>query len=175
MMKRMVILYDTREQDTPALHRRLEGFNCPSERQKLEYGDYSAKTVDDDGQTISMERQVAIERKMSLDELCQCFTSGRKRFEREFERAADDHAKIHMIVENGSYEDLFDGKYRSKMHPNALIASYIVWSIRYHIQLHFCKPETTGRLIYKILFYELKTFLENGGWDCHARLDQTGS
>ena len=31
MLENMVVLYDTREQDTPALHKRLEGLGCPYE------------------------------------------------------------------------------------------------------------------------------------------------
>lgn len=42
----MVILVDTREQDTPRLRLRLNKMECPYERQKLDFGDYSAKFPD---------------------------------------------------------------------------------------------------------------------------------
>lgn len=161
ILRNMVVVYDTREQNTPALRRRLKDFNR-SRRLKLDYGDYTAGYEDLDGTFVTLKDKVVIERKMSLDELCACFTSGRDRFQREFERAKADKAKIHMVVENGSYEKMFSGSYHSKFHPNAFIASYLAWSARYNIQLHFCKPETTGKLIYKILYYELKEVLEAG-------------
>lgn len=98
---------------------------------------------------------------MSLDELCTCFTSGRERFKREFERAKVDGARIHLIVENDNYEKLYNHKYRSKLLPQSFIASLLSWSMKYNIQLHFCKAETTGKLISDILHYELREFLLN--------------
>lgn len=161
MLESMVILYDTREQDTASLRRRLGGFNCPSKRFKLDYGDYSAEYINLQGQTISMANKVVIERKMNLDELCTCYTKSRERFKREFERAKIDGARVYLLVENDNFEKLFNGKYRSRLQPNSLIASFLAWSIRYNIHLHFCKEATTPQLIYKILYYELKEFLEN--------------
>lgn len=92
----MVILVDTREQDTPRLRLRLKKMECPYERQKLDFGDYSAKFRLPAGDWLDMSCRVAVERKMSLDELCQCYTRGRDRFTREFERAADALSLIHI-------------------------------------------------------------------------------
>ena len=85
----MVILVDTREQDTTSLRRRLELMNCPWERQKLDFGDYSAKCRLPNGEWLDLSPKVAVERKMSFDELCACFCRGRQRFTREFERARE--------------------------------------------------------------------------------------
>lgn len=160
MLSSMFILIDTREQETPSLKRRIAGMKCHTERKKLDYGDYSCAVIAPDGSVLSMERAFVVERKMNLDELCMCFTKGRRRFEREFARAARDHAKVHLLVEGGSYEKMFNGAYRSLMAPDALLASYLAWSERYNLQLHFCEAETTGKLIYKILYYALKNYLE---------------
>ena len=77
---------DTRERDPPALRARLAGLGRPWRREKLDFGDYSCEITTPDGETVSAARKVAVERKMSLDELCGCFTAGRDRFGREFER-----------------------------------------------------------------------------------------
>ena len=45
----MVILVDTREQDTPRLRKRLRAMDCPIERRTLKFGDYSAKCTLPDG------------------------------------------------------------------------------------------------------------------------------
>lgn len=161
MLKTMIILYDTREQQNAALKRRLEGFTCSSLRHKLNFGDYSVAFVDDNMDMVFCDGLVAVERKMSLDELCNCFTKGRARFEREFIRAKENNAKVHLLIENGSYEKILAEKYRSKLNPNALIASYLAWAERYNLQLHFCKADTTPVLIEKILYYWLKNYLEN--------------
>lgn len=158
-LQSMTILVDTREQDTPALHKRLNGLGCTYERQKLDCGDYGAAYTDRDGQRALLP--VAVERKMALDELCCCFTRERDRFKREFERARDANIKFYLLVENASWENVLAGKYRSKLNPEALIASVLAWSIRYGFQVIFCKPESTGKLIYKIMRYELKERLEN--------------
>ena len=94
MLDSMVILVDTREQDTPRLRLRLRRMGCPWERQKLDFGDYSAKFRLPTGDFWTLACRVAVERKMSLDELCQCYTKGRDRFQREFERAKNTGAKL---------------------------------------------------------------------------------
>lgn len=70
---------------------------------------------------------------------------------------------MYLIVENADWSKVFDGSYRSRLNPNALIASILAWSIRYNIQFIFCKPSECGKLIYKILYYHAKEVLEHDG------------
>lgn len=163
MLSGMTVLVDTREQDTPALRARLEGFGCPSRRYKLDYGDYSCEVTKPDGTPVSAAKKVCVERKMNLDELCGCFTSGRERFEREFLRAREDGAKVYLLVENASWEKVLSGAYRSRMKPEALTASLLAWCARYNLTPVFCAGRSTGKLIAKILRYEVKVLLEQGG------------
>ena len=97
---------------------------------------------------------------MDLDELAQCYCNGRKRFEREFERAQTAGAKIYLLVENATWEDAYMGNYRSKMSPQSLTASMLAWLARYRCQLIFCRQRTSGRLIYDILYREAREHLE---------------
>lgn len=161
MLERMVCLVDNREQKTEQYFKRIAAMKIPCERTTLSYGDYSAYTTDDSGNKIDMRTIAAIEKKMNLSELCTNFTTGRARFKREFERAKADGCHVHLLVEGDNYETLFAQKYRSKLLPQSLIASWLSWSIRYNLQLHFCKPETTPRLIVDILHYELREHLLN--------------
>lgn len=162
ILKSMVVLVDTREQPTAAFHKRMELLPCGHERQKLDFGDYSCKICLLNGDWIYLDKYVSIERKMNLDELCQCFTNGRERFKREFLRAKEAGAKTFLLVENGSWENLLNGKYRSRFNPNAFSASILLWCSRYNIQLEFCKAETTSSMIYKLLYYYTKYLLEEG-------------
>lgn len=155
-LESMVCLVDTREQDTPRLRARLREMGCPWERKKLEFGDYSVKC-----NSMDLSTSIAIERKMNLDELCNCYCRERKRFEREFERARQAGAKVYLLVEDGSWEDAYSGKYRSRMSPESLVASIQAWLARYNCQVIFCQPKTTGRLIHDILYRELKERLES--------------
>ena len=164
----MTILVDTREQDTPKLHRRLEDMGRPYERAALTSGDYSAKFVLPDGAEYSLADRLAVERKMGLDEICGNYTRGRDRFRREFDRMAEKGGKLYLIVENATWENVVAGKYRSRLSPSCLIASLMAWNSRYGTQILFCKPETTGILIQKILYYEMKEILERGELDEHS-------
>ena len=157
----ITLLVDTREQPTENLQKRIMMTGLPHVRKKLDYGDYSCQFTLPDGEIVDFSSRVAIERKMSLDELCMCFGKERKRFEKEFERAKADGCRIYLLVENGSWEKAYNGKYRSLYHSNALIASIDAYRARYGMQLDFCKPETTGRLIRDILYREAKEYLEN--------------
>lgn len=161
----MTLLVDTREQPTQNLKRRIATSGLPAERKKLNAGDYSCKCILPDGAELDFSNKVAIERKMSIEELCMCLGAQRKRFANEFERALEAGTKIYLIVEGGSWEKIYAGKYKSKMTPQALVASIDAFRSRYGMQLDFCKAETTGRLIKDILYRELKEYLEGKEWE----------
>jgi hypothetical protein len=85
-----------------------------------------------------------------------CFGKERQRFQREFQRAKEAGARIYLVIENGTWENMFTGRYRSRLSVEALTASLAAWSARYNLIPLFCKPETSGRLIALLLKYELR-------------------
>ena len=157
-LESMVVIVDTREQLTTALQQRLKSFPM-WEREKLEAGDYSAKFVLPSGDLYRMP--VSIERKYGLDELCMCYCQQRGRFEREFKRASDAQIKLYLLVEGATWEKAYAGRYRSQMRPKSLIASMLAWLARYNCQIIFCDKQTSGQLIYDILYREGKEHLLN--------------
>lgn len=159
-LSHLTLLVDTREQPTKRAEKRIEAVGFPFERTTLSFGDYSAKIALSDGSTLSLDKVVAIERKMNLDEICACFTHERKRFTAEFERARDAGAKMYLLIENADMEKALNGRYRSKMNPSALVASLFAWMARYDCKVIMCKEETSGRMIREILLRETKEFLE---------------
>lgn len=158
----MVCLVDNREQDTPRLRARLEIMGCKYERVSLNFGDYSARFPLPDGKELNLKDRVVIERKMDFGELTMCYCQSRPRFIREFERAQTAGAKVYLLVEGATWENAYNGKYRSQMQPQALIASILAWCARYRCIPLFCKAETSGRLIHDVLYREGKEILENG-------------
>ena len=162
MLERMVVLIDTREQDTPTFRRRVQDMGCPVERVKLDYGDYTCRTTLPDGRSYSLADKLVIERKMSLDELCACFGKGRARFTREFDRAKADGARIVLLVENGDWGKAYAGQYRSLYRPASLVASLLCWMERYGMTPQFCPAHLSGRFIYGLLRYSLRERLERG-------------
>lgn len=149
----MVILVDTREQDTEALQQRLSTLGHPYRREALESADYGVEYDTADGTTVRLP--VAVERKMSLDELATCFTSDRERFFREMERLFEAGIKTYLLVEKASWEKVQKGDYRSKMGASSMLGSLLWWSVHYNFHIIFCKQATSGWLIGNILRYEV--------------------
>ena len=183
------ILVDTREQPTDRSKQRLASMEHEYQRATLAYGDYSY-TATVNGQPLydlsgAVEPLCIVERKMSIDELANNFCEKlkacpnavkwntehrderplRNRFEYEFRKAKDRGAKMFLVVENATWENLMNGKYRSKMDPHALMASVLAFCVRYHIMLIFCKEETSGKLIGELLYRDFKERLERGDYD----------
>lgn len=166
-LRSMEIIIDTREQPSLRAKRRYKNFECEYYRQTLDYGDYTYNFTLPNGEKlfcsdIRIKGHAVIERKMDLDELASCFTHDRKRFQAEFERATSAGATIYLLIEDATWENLINGKYKSKFQPKAFLASITAWSARYNLKLIFCKNETSGRLIKEILYRELKERLEVG-------------
>lgn len=159
VLKTIFLLVDTREQPTEAYYKRISEVGIPYRRLKLDFGDYSCGFCPKDGFEVLLDKEIVIERKMNLDEICGNFTRGRERFSREFERAAKSGAKVHLIIENGNYEKIIAGKYRSRLNSNSLLASFIAFADRYNISVHFCKPETTPVLINRIFYHHIRNKL----------------
>ena len=61
-----------------------------------------------------------------------------------------------MLIENASWEKVISGKYRSKMSPNALMASMTAWMARYDTQIVMCDEIISSVMIREILFREVK-------------------
>ena len=158
-LETLTVLVDTREQPTKAFKRRIELIGLPHKRQKLNFGDYSA-SIFLNGSELSFERLFTIERKMSLDELCLCYGRERARFVREFERARESGAKMYLLIENATTENILNGKYKSKLNKNAFTASVFAWLARYDCQLIFCKAESTPRVMREVIYREVKERLE---------------
>lgn len=165
-LKSFRIIVDTREQRTPKASERYKSFGVPYEQATLNYGDYCANITLPSGDLHNITKRISakcvIERKMSLDELAGCFTRGRDRFRREFERASDAGATVYLLVENATYEALINHRYRSKFHPEAFLASLTAWEVRYNLRVVFCKAGSSGRIIREILYRDIKERLEKG-------------
>lgn len=163
------IIIDTREQPTKRAFERYESFGCPYKRQTLNYADYTYNVRINDRPLFLPDIRVnglcAIERKQNLDELAMCLTRSRDRFEREFLRASEKQAKIFLLVENASWDMIYDGQYRSRFKPKAFIASLAAWQVRYNLNVVFCEARHSGFLIREILYRDIKERLERGEFD----------
>lgn len=170
ILESMEILVDTREQRTAKAEQRYNSFGVPYSRATLSYGDYTANfTLLDGGKLYDISKTInpicIVERKMNLDELAQCFTHSRERFEKEFHRATANNCFIHLICEDGSYEKIEGHKYKSKFPPKSFLASITAWERRYNIHFHFCSSLESGHLIKEFLYRDMKERIERGEFD----------
>lgn len=161
----MTILVDTREHPTAAYFERLVQMRRPNKRVMLLSGDYSAECVMPNGETVSFMDKIAIERKMSANEISSNFTHGRERFVREFERYKAGGGMIFILIEKSDWGKIRRHEYDTQFNPASFIASLMTWQARYNAHIVFCSPDDTGFLIERILYYQVKELLERGDYD----------
>ena len=132
-LESMEVCIDTREQPSERAERRYQYFQ-KYERRTLDYGDYTYNFTLPNGEKLfdsgKIKGHTIVERKMNLDELAGCFTHDRKRFEAEFIRAKENNATIYLLVEDASWENLINGKYKSKFLAKSFLASITAWMAR---------------------------------------------
>jgi len=162
-LKSMQILIDTREKKNAHIISALGERKCTFKPHKLDYGDYSCQYIDLQNTTISFDYKAVIERKASLDELAGNLTKDRARFDREFIRAHDAGAKVFLMIEGGSYDDIKNHKYRSQFSPKSYLNTLFSWQEKYNITISFVSKKFAGDYIYGTLFMALKNYLLNGG------------
>lgn len=154
----MTIIIDSNEKVYDHIEKYFQKNSIPHKVRKLETGDYTAMIGD-----MTLENDVVIERKASIDEVCSNLASNdRLRFEREMIRAKAHGIKVFWLIENATWSDIFIGNYRSKASRQSVIASILTFTARYNLTLIFCKPEETPRLICGILYYFAREELKYG-------------
>lgn len=154
-LKELTIIVDSREQQQHVKNY-FDKKKVPTIVRKLDIGDYSAQIGD-----MTLEHDVVIERKHDLTELCGNLGQSRDRFEREFLRAKANNTKVFLVVEGGSYEDIYLHNYRSQLSEKSLMASLMSWQVRFNITVIFCESVNTPRLIHQILYYAAREQLLN--------------
>lgn len=163
------LIVDTREQRTARAKKRFESFNVPYRKGILDFGDYTWNITLPGGPVYDISKRITprcvIERKMNLDELAGNLSRDRDRFKREFERATEAGAIVYLVCENGSWERILAGSYRSRMNPTAFFNSLVAWEARYNLRVVFCHPDTTARLIQEILYRDVRQRIDNGDFD----------
>ena len=75
-------------------------------------------------------------------DLVGCMTRSRNRFEKELSRAR--HYDVFCVVIEGTFDDIRQGRYRSEIHPNAVLQSIITWTIRYNVQFIWADDRDGG-------------------------------
>ena len=155
LTKQMVILVDSREKRNEHILSYFDKQGIAYKKEKLEYGDYSFMIpATAAGEDIFFHRDIAIERKASLEELSGNLAQERERFEKEFLKAGNDGCKIYLMIESpGGYSDIIGHRYRTEFTPAAYMASLKTWESRFGCNVQFIDNQYSGYYIYSTFSY----------------------
>lgn len=157
ILSSMIVIVDTREKANKHILEYLMANDIEYIVEKLDSADYGITFKDPEyAPYINCS---LVERKNSWNEITSNFTAHRERFKREFERISP-NTNVAMVIETATWRGLFNGSYRSKMSPQSLLASTLVWSFRYRCQIWFASKRDSPRIIYNSLYYGLMTYLK---------------
>ncbi|KNZ41395.1 ERCC4 domain-containing protein [Acetobacterium bakii] len=164
ILKTMIIICDTREQNNQHIKSCLEKKSIPYQDKALNFGDYSAVIPAHPEMGILrpllFDRSVVIERKGSLEELSGNLTQGRERFKDELIRSTG--ADVHLMIEGRGYEDIIKHNYQTKFSEKAFISSLFSLQCEFGLKLAFVEPEYSGLYIYWVLYYHVRNILLKG-------------
>ncbi|WP_346929192.1 ERCC4 domain-containing protein [Clostridium sp.] len=163
LLKSIVILIDTREQQNEHILEYLDKQKIKHEKMKLNHGDYSfyiPKNIElGIVRDLYFKDIVSIERKGSLEELSGNFTVGRANIEEEFTRK---NGKMYLMIENANYEDIVKHNYNTQYEPKSFIATLKTYEARYNINTSFVSKVGAGNYIYYTFRYYLREYLKRG-------------
>ena len=158
----IVILIDTREKLPNHITKAFDEYGVNWERRTLKSGDYSAYIPmnEDLGiiEEMNFENELCIERKMSADEISSNLSTNKERFHREFSRA---EAKILILVEDSTYEDIALGNYKSKLTPKQFLGLLHSFSLEHDSPFIFIPKSISALWIYNCFKYYFRNKCKN--------------
>lgn len=161
LLSSIVILSDTREQQNGHILQTLNEKGIQYKEVKLDAGDYSFYLPENKelGITRDMyfDNEIVIERKGSLAELSNNVAQDRQRFEDEFLRYK---GKMILLIEDGSYMDIFYHTYKTQLSEKAFFASLMSFKARYGIDIEFVDTKFSWYYIYYSFYYYLRNYLK---------------
>lgn len=138
----------------------------------LKIGDFTLVVQLPNRNQINFQDKIIIERKNSLNELCQNLfdkkdSEGLTRFERELKRAKEQGIKVILLVEvEDMHSKILSSKYfrfdkASKVSPKSFNAILRSLQAKYNISIEYCNKKDSARLIHDILYYHAREYLKN--------------
>ena len=170
LLSSIVVLIDTREQRNEHIIEYLDKKKIRHISRKLDFGDYSFFLPKREELAIPHDLhfsdEFVIERKASLDELAGNMKGGsgevneRQRLNNEMR--AKGNAKMMMVIETGSADDMLSGNYRSEYDKRAFTGSMLTFQHRYDLHIEYVSKEHTGEFIAYHFYYFMREKLRNG-------------
>lgn len=163
LLKSIIILVDSRENANSHILKWFDEKKISYKIEKLEFCDYSfllpANSELGFNRDLYFADKISIERKGSLEEISGNFTTDRLRFESEFIRSK---GKVHLLIENASYEDIITHNYKTEYNPSAFIGGLHSFADRYNFSINFIKDNKySAQFIYYTFYYFCRNYLMN--------------
>lgn len=163
ILNNLTILVDTRENENKHIIEFFDRKKVKFKERKLDFGDYSfmLPAMPELGiiKPLFFDNEIVVERKGSLTELSGNLTKDRERFEKELIRKQD--AKFHLMIENGSWEMIQNGRYGTEYKPVSFLATLNAYIARYGININFVTKDYAGTFIYALFNYHLREVILN--------------
>ena len=161
-MKSMGILYDTREQKNDHILDYFKKKNIPVKKRKINQGDYSFYIPKNEKLGIPVDlffdKEFAIERKNSLEELSGNLTTGRDRFKNEL---AQHKGSLLLLIENANYHDIITGNYNTQYGSASFLGSLHSMSTEFDVPFIFIPDNrVTGVFIERHCYYYLRNLIK---------------
>jgi len=159
ILKSIVILVDTREREGKNDHilKWFDENKVQYKKAKIPNGDYSFYLPKNEEYGFIRDTyftdSICIERKADIDEIIGNFANDRDRIEDEFLRHK---GKMILLIEDGSYNDIRNGKYTSKYNSKSAIGTLHSFYNKYDVPFIFISKEDTGCFIYCSFYYHLR-------------------
>jgi len=159
LLKTIVILIDTREQENKHITDYLEQRGLTYKSLKLDYGDYSLMLPKNEeyGIAYDMRLDFAVERKHNLEEVSGNFSKERNRIEEELWRG---NGKMFVLIEDGSLEKIIKHDYKTDYNEKSFRATIWSFNHRYNVPFYFVEKEYSPMVILEILIYKLREMLK---------------
>ena len=163
LLKSITVLVDTREQKNLHITKYFDSKTISYKSKKLNYGDYSfylpANVELGIARDMYFNNDISIERKANLEELSNCFTHDRSRFESELIRSYN--SNLILLIEDSKYQDIINNNYRTNYNNKSFIASLMAFKYRYKIDITFISQKYSGNYIYYNFYYYLREHLKS--------------
>ena len=172
--------FDEGLEEKPSHHNMYRGFKStftdpiPYYKQDkgLKTGDFTLVVQLPNQNQINFQDKIIIERKNSLNELCQNLfdkkdSEGLTRFERELKRAKEQGIKVILLVETEDmHSKILSSKHfrydkASKVSPKSFNAILRSLQAKYNISIEYCNKKDSARLIHDLLYYHAREYLKN--------------
>lgn len=173
----MIIKIDSREQDNYVFTELMKyNINCvggklpdgtyQNEKIKVDYGDFGI-----DVPLLGVDEKLiklVYERKSCINEIIGNLTDDKDdnkmtRLEREFKNASDLGYRVRFVCEAGSWNEIYNGAYRSAIKTNALVGKLKALETRYNVPLEFIDKKVIAFDVAMTFKLSVREYLLNFG------------